>query len=277
MDHVAFRELAAGAALDDLEPAERRELDTHLVGCETCRRLALELDDVVGELALVAPTMHAPAALRGQVLAALREPSRPTLSLVTGGAASSEAADLAGPSGVPMRSSGFGGVGASALRWTGRLAAAAVVVVVLGLGVQGRQLSDELASTRRSLADAQVALQARQAAVAVAADPSHVTIPLVAEPAAPAAHAVVMYRPGTTDAYLMATDLPPTPPGKVYQLWYADASGVHPLDTFAFDGAGPFVAPFGVDLASSAAAMVTLEPTGGAHGEPGPQVVFGEF
>jgi hypothetical protein len=37
------------------------------------------------------------------------------------------------------------------------------------------------------------------------------------------------------------------------------------------------VVPVGVDLAGSSAAMVTLEPTGGAVGEPGPQVVFGEL
>ena len=40
-------------------------------------------------------------------------------------------------------------------------------------------------------------------------------------------------------------------------------------------GLAAFVAPFGVDLANSEAAMITLEPDGGAVGEPGPQVVFG--
>jgi hypothetical protein len=37
------------------------------------------------------------------------------------------------------------------------------------------------------------------------------------------------------------------------------------------------MAPVGVDLAHSAAVMVTLEPSGGATGAPGPQVVFGEL
>jgi hypothetical protein len=35
--------------------------------------------------------------------------------------------------------------------------------------------------------------------------------------------------------------------------------------------------PFGVDLASAKATMITLEPVGGAQGEPGPQVAFGEL
>ena len=113
--------------------------------------------------------------------------------------------------------------------------------------------------------------------MAVVADPAHETASLHAEPIAPGVESVVVFRPGTADAYLMATDLPPTPAGKVYQLWYADAAGVHPLGTFHHDGSGPFIAPFNVDLGESVAAMVTLEPEGGAQGTPGPEVIFGEL
>jgi hypothetical protein len=45
----------------------------------------------------------------------------------------------------------------------------------------------------------------------------------------------------------------------------------------SWDGEGTMIAPIGVDLADSAAVMLTLEPEGGAQGEPGPQVVFGEL
>jgi hypothetical protein len=65
--------------------------------------------------------------------------------------------------------------------------------------------------------------------------------------------------------------------GSGYQLWYADAAGVHGLQTVAFDGNGPFMAPIDADLASATAVMITLEKTGGATGDPGPQVVFGEL
>ena len=61
------------------------------------------------------------------------------------------------------------------------------------------------------------------------------------------------------------------------RAWHADAAGVHALDTFQHDGDGQFLTRFGVDLGSSAAAMITLEPEGGAVGEPGPQVAFGEL
>ena len=76
---------------------------------------------------------------------------------------------------------------------------------------------------------------------------------------------------------MVARGLPATPPGTGYQLWYADEAGVHGLQTVAFDGHAAFVASFDVDLATSDAVMLTLEPAGGAIGDPGPQVVFGEL
>lgn len=260
MDHTTLRELAAGAALDDLDGGERHEFERHLATCAPCRRLSAELDDVVGELALAAPLLYPPADLRGSVMAALREPAGSRLTLVPDA-----------PSGARGETMG------RIARWGGLAAAAVFAIVAVGLAAQNRSLDEQVAAANAALADAQVQLLARQAAVAVAAAPGTVTVALRAEPVAPAANAVVMFRPGTTEAYLVANDLPATPAGQVYQLWFADADGVHALGTFHHDGDGPFVAPFGVDLASSAAAMVTLEPEGGAVGDPGPQVIFGEF
>ena len=278
MDHAALRELAAGAALDDLDPLERDELARHLASCGPCRRLAVDLDDVVGELALVAPVLRPPADLRTSVLAALRDTPGPTLTLVSGPGPAPAVMPAAVPEAAPRTMGHAAGSSAERITRWGALAAAAVfAIVAVGLGAQNRQLDADVAAAEAALGQARLELQSRQAAVAVAADPGHVTVALHAEPVAPTANAVVMYRPGTSEAYLMATDLPATPAGKVYQLWYADAAGVHALGTFPFDGDGPFIAPFGVDLSDSAAAMVTLEPEGGAVGDPGPQVVFGEF
>jgi len=260
MDHGTLRRLAAGAALDDLDPAERRTFDAHVRGCAACTSLARDLDDVVGELALVAPEMAPPAALRGSILRALPGISdRPDRA----------PADAVAP---PVRIVAMHDRRSPTRRigtWMG-LVAAVLAVAVVGLAVQTVRLDGEMAA-----AHSRIASQA--AAMAVVVDPAHRTASLAAEPAAPEATAVVVYRAGTPDAFVMADHLPATPAGMVYQLWYADAGGVHPLGTFTYDGDGPFLAPFGVDLGASAAAMVTLEPAGGATGEPGPQVVFGEL
>ena len=118
-------------------------------------------------------------------------------------------------------------------------------------------------------------LDAQEGAMAVALDAGHATASLGALPDAAGATASVVYAPGTNDAYLVARDLPAAPPGHVYRLWFADAAGVHPLGAFTSAGGGLLVVSFGADLAGKKAAMVTLEPVGGATGTPGPQVLFG--
>jgi len=281
MDHAQLRELAAGNAIDDLDAGEAAELRDHLAACGPCRALTDDLDRLVGELGLLAPSMHPPAELRHQVLGAIRAEGRPVLTLMAPAGAVGLTTAVE-PAMAASRDPAEGSIGRTGrrdtmLRWTGLAAAAAFAIVAVGLGIQNRQLSQDIAATSLALVEARAELQTRQAAVAVAADPNHRTVALHAEPIAPDSTSVVMYRPGTADAVLMATGLPPTPADHVYQLWFADTSGVHALGTYQFDGVGPFVAPFGVDLSSSAAAMITLEPIGGAVGEPGPQVAFGEL
>jgi Anti-sigma-K factor rskA, C-terminal len=240
MDHRAFRLLAAGAALEDLDREERREFDGHIRSCRSCAGLTLSLEDTLADLALAAPQLAPPSALRAVMLETLPRPPHGRRS---------------GPLGRPS--------------WT--LAAAAVVaLLVVGLGARAWSLDS-------ALAEVEARSDAQAAAMAVIVDPRHRTADLSAEPVAPIADATVIYRPGTADAFILADHLPPTPAGMVYQLWYADETGVHPLGTYAYDGDGPFLASFGVDLDGSVAAMVTLEPVGGSVGEPGPQVVFGEL
>lgn len=260
MDHASLRELSAGAALDDLDPAERRALDAHLADCRGCRALAEDLDDVLGDLALLAPVVSPPADLRGQVLTALREPA--------GAVAASHDAP-------PALRAVPGSRRRPVLASLGL--AAALGAVALGLGARTLQLSGELEIAQAAIEAAGSRVAARDAAMAVVADPAHVTATLDAEPLASGSESVVVFRPGHAEAFLLAMDLPPTPAGRVYQLWYADAAGVHALGTFHHDGSGPFIAPFGVDLGDSVAAMVTLEPEGGAQGEPGPEVIAGEL
>lgn len=245
--------LAAGSVLDDLDPDERRAYDGHRRTCAACRSLERDLDRVLADLALAAPERRPPRELFDDVRAAigLAEPSAP-------------------PTQHLRRSPGAPFLAALGL-------AAALGVVAVGLGLRTTSLADELAAADARLAGLQAEVAAEQQVIAAALAPDHVTATLHAEPVAPAASAHVVYRPGTKEAYLVAHGLPPTPAGSVYQLWYADEAGVHALGTYAHDGEGPFVAPFGIDLAESAAAMVTLEPVGGASGEPGPQVVFGEL
>lgn len=282
--------LAAGAALEDLAPDEWREYEAHRRTCAECARLEIELDQVLADLALALPERMPPPDLLDGIRRAIggggAMPGGPSLAL---SAARTETAPAVIPAALrvttarpvarvapvpepvpfrrPDRRATLAAIGLAAV----------LGVVAVGLGARTATLTDQLGDSQARLAALQETIGHQGAAIAVAVHPAHHTSPLVAEPTVPGATAYVIWVPGTRDAWLVAHGLPPTPDGKAYQLWYADEAGVHGLSAFRYDGHGAFVAPFSVDLATSHAAMVTLEPVGGAVGEPGPQVVFGEL
>jgi hypothetical protein len=280
MSHDASHQLlAAGAALEDLEPAERLEHEANLATCDECRQASADLELVLVDLALVAPERVPPPDLMTSIRLAIaaegleREPVAD--NRVAGAGRAAVAAGSGRGPGVVIPFASLRAGRRSTYAALGL--AAALAVATVGLGARSIGLSTELERSSAELAALQSEVSSQGAVMAVAIDPKHVTAALHAEPLAPAATAVVVFVPGTTEAYLVAHNLPPTPSGHAYQLWYADAAGVHPLKTVTWSGTGTFVAPFDVDLSHSAAVMVTLEPTGGATGEPGPQVVFGEL
>jgi Anti-sigma-K factor rskA, C-terminal/Putative zinc-finger len=320
MDHGTYRELAAGAALDDLDPAERASLDAHVATCASCGSDARALRDTAGMLTYAVPRRVPPASLRGGVLAAIAASERrpvgvPAATLAYAGAIAglpasgarhdegrngtvpapavatrgADAADLArgADAAGATRDADPAVVELAALRrertryrrlsFAGLAAAAALAIAVGALGANAAGMRDDLETATRERDAAVAQLATSDQAMAVVLAPDHATATLTPDPRAGQATVYVVYRPGTPEAWLMAGDLPPTPPGKVYQLWSADAAGVHALTTFTCDGGHACMAPFGVDLAAAKAAMITLEPDGGARGEPGPQVAFGEL
>ena len=64
--------LAAGAALDDLSPAELARYTRHQALCPTCRRAAAALHAVVAELALAAPSRVPPTSVLDGIRSAIR-------------------------------------------------------------------------------------------------------------------------------------------------------------------------------------------------------------
>lgn len=274
----AQRMLSAGAVLDDLASDERAAYEAHRGSCDECRRLEQELHRVMADLSLVVPERMPPPALLLGIRRALAAEeamagSQP-IEIVRAQPSIPATRDETGshpPDVIVMRPA------RRVPAFASLALAAALGVIAVGLGARTLSLQQDLDTTAAQVASLESALAQRGDAVTVALNPSHVTVALHGDALAPQAEAAVMFIPGQDAAYLVARNLPATPAGHGYQLWYADAAGVHPLQTLAYDGSGPFVAPIGVDLADSAAVMITLEESGGATGDPGPQVVFGEL
>jgi hypothetical protein len=281
--------LAAGSALDDLTRDERADYDAHRAGCRECAVAEDELSAVVADLALVAPErLPPPDLLAGIRLAIDAEATRagtgrvrgigdgsaipgPALAMETV-ATDTAVHELGGPV-VPIQAARS--MRRPLLATVG--IAAVLALAVGGLGARSVGLQRDLDAATARVVSLQAELGDRGAVMAAAMNPAHVTVALHNEPLAQEANAVVMFVPGTDSSWIVAENLPVTPSGHGYQLWFADAQGVHGLQTVPYDGEGPFVGELGVDLAASSAVMITLEETGGAQGEPGPQVVFGEL
>ena len=73
LDHTEATELAGLFVLDALEPPLRSAVVAHLARCPDAHLEFDELGGVLPTLALLAETIEAPAALRGRILAAVRE------------------------------------------------------------------------------------------------------------------------------------------------------------------------------------------------------------
>ncbi len=73
MSHRRFLELAAGGALDDLEPDERAVLEEHLAACGSCRLVARDIGEVVTALGMATPRRAVPAETWGIIRSAIRE------------------------------------------------------------------------------------------------------------------------------------------------------------------------------------------------------------
>jgi hypothetical protein len=276
--HEADLMLAAGAALDDLAPDERQAYDAHREGCPACAVAADELELVLADLALVVPERTPPADLfAGIRLAIAAERPRPQTHVAPSsvGALSVRPAAVGAASPAPISLDTERARRRPIVVAVGL--AAALALVAVGLGARSVAVQSELDRANAQVSLLRDRVAAEGGAVSAALDPGGVTVALEAEPLAAGAEAAVMFVPGTPHAWIVADGLPATEAGQAYQLWHADAAGVHPLQIVAWDGNGPFVAELGVALAPGDAVMITLEDAGGATGDPGPQVVFGEI
>ena len=228
-DH-RWLELAAPYALGALSPDEQTDFEAHLATCATCRADLQALRDVTGLLAHAAPDAIPPRELRDRVL---RE-ARTLRPLGTGRAA--------------------------AVPW---LAAAACLILALGLGygyLRERAARDQAS---RALAVARDTLAARDSLVATLLSPDVGTAALAGPGRPPSAR--LFWSPSRRRVVIAVFDLPPAPAGRTYQLW-AIAQG-KPVSLGIFNTApdgrltAAMVVPPNLSFEVTA---VTEEPAGGS-------------
>lgn len=217
--------LTGAYATDALDPVEREFFERHLETCDSCRAEVRELQATTARLA-VGVSATPPAALRDRVLAEVRR----TRQLSPDG-------EVVGLDDRRTR------------RWyrqPATAAAAALLVVAMGLGAWGVQESRQKADAER--------LAARIAAVAV--DPQRTVHTL---PVTHGGTGTVVAADGI--AVFHGSDLPRLPAGQAYQLWRMSGQESQSAGVL---GRGGELTGVVTDLGPGDTVGVTVEPSGGS-------------
>ena len=253
--------LVPAYVLGALDAAERRAFEAHSATCAVCQREIRELQPVAIALAHAAPQRTPRPELRARVLAA------------------------AGAS--DTRETRRGLVAASARTW---LPLAATVLVatalaatawrlqsrVLALETRLEQAEQRALGAERLVADTRRTAGEAQSALAILAAPDLVRIDLAGQPPAPRATARALWSRSSGMVFTTA-NLPPPPPGRVYQLWVVTREAPVSAGLLALNASGRTTAVFHTpaDIGTPLAAAVTLEPEGGVPSPTGEKYLIG--
>jgi anti-sigma-K factor RskA len=137
---------------------------------------------------------------------------------------------------VPIdRSPKFRGAG-----WSGWIAAAAVLMVAVGLGFEVTQLRARLHESESRIAVLEAGKSRADQVAEVLTAPTAQKVLLSAPKTPPSPTGRVVYLPSRGELILQANNLAPVPAGKTYELWVipADGSAPVPAGLFRPDAAG---------------------------------------
>jgi anti-sigma-K factor RskA len=259
--HEQFAEDLALYALGSLDGAERLALEKHLDGCASCRSELERLRGDLGMLALTAAGPKPPARARQRLMSAIaaepRLPATPALER-------------------PQRS-WWSSFGLLAFRLAGT---AALAVVCIWLVRQNSGLMRDVASLQARLTEQGDKLEHANQTVATLLDPDAKKIELVAAGNKPQPRGKAIYQRRNGNLIFFASNLPPLPAEKIYELWLFPANGGAPIAAGLFkpDARGSATVvnpplPEGIEAKNFA---VTLEPESGSHESPrGTAVIVG--
>jgi hypothetical protein len=240
--HAQWEELAAGHALNALEPEDEQAFLGHLRGCDRCRADLAALEGVTAQLAYAAEPAEPPADLGRRILDAAAA-ERPTVFAPADGRRALRSAG-------PKRARRPGRVWQPTFRLAS-LATAAAVVAVTALGAWNVLLRADSRTQSE-------ALSRRTAALRCLAAPESAKFPLrsVNEPRGSACVS-------GDRAYLVVDRMAPNDrDSQIYVLWWMDrAHGLHAVEGFDVPGSGTGVyeLPIGVAQSELRAMAISLE------------------
>jgi len=259
------RNLIPLLALNVLDVDERDVLDEHIASCPSCVRELAEYAEVTATLALAVPQSEPPADLKGRILT---QASRArVLPPPLGGSAPRLI--------TPWRSER-----AQRIRMTlTSLVAGLALLVAAGSTYWALGLRAELDAQNSRIATLSERAQNYQRVAAVLQASDTQMRVLQSTDSQQPSFGRVYIDPETSEGMLMVRNLPPLPPGRVYQLWVARANGEREsagvLTWTDKAGNGYTLIKCPDTLARWQSFGVTEEPTGGSKAPTGSSLLGG--
>ena len=174
-----------------------------------------------------------------------------------------------------------------AARW---LATAASLALAAGLAIYAAQLRTRIAGLERELRDTRARADAvqqqmvdaqrvssdAQTAVAILTAPDVARVDLVGQPVSPNASGRAFWS-RSRGMMFNASNLPPLPPGRTYQLWVVTSQAPISAGLLSPDAQGSVSDTFNTpqDIPQPVAMAVTIEPTGGVPAPTGEKYLVG--
>lgn len=203
--HEQFADELALYALNELHGSELLEFEQHLETCASCRRELQAMRSDLGILGLSAIGPRPPARSKERLMRAIAAEPRGTTSSTTA---------------VPVR-----GRRSFWLMWIPAAIALAVIVFAISLRQSNQSLSDQIAELRNRYNDQKVQLSQAQENMRLLLAPDAVHISLTPPKSGKQPNATAIVSPSQNRMTLMATNLPPVPAGKAYELWIIPSQG----------------------------------------------------
>ncbi len=255
MAHDDYKEMLPALALSALDAEDALALHEHLSECNECRRELADWENTAASLALSASPAEPSPHVRTRIMNAVRSDK---------GARTQEASRVVPfPKNPRAVWTSFGQVGAIA-------AAVLFLVLIVWIFVlwqQNRALRRDMDSLMSEFRSVQEDARRSQEFLAILSSPGAKVAPLRGNGPGAGANAQLVYD-SSGYAMLRANDLPPTPAGKEYQLWFIVGNNPPiPGGTFTPDdiGRAELTDRVPARALNSAVFAVTLEPTGGSR------------
>jgi anti-sigma-K factor RskA len=262
--HDELKHDAAAYALGALEPAERAAFEAHLTECGECTADVRLLRLAAAALPHAVPQLSPPPALRGRILGQAAGGRR---------AVDSGTGPVVQPRGLPawMQIAALLVIGAGLFMYAQRMQAR-----VSSLEARLAQAQAQVANADRQTAEARTVALRAQSAMGVFAALDVARIDLAGQPVARMARARALWSRQRGMVFTVS-NLPPLPPGRVYQVWVVTAQAPVSAGLLTPDaqGGGSVYFETPVDILPPVAVAVTLEPAGGVPAPTGPRYLIG--